>query len=213
MDWTRSIPARVVSLACGIALIVRYADERNGYFWCGIVLMPVAVIGLVVALRSRRPQQPSAPASSPVPLPGEEVDGGPTRVDATLAELWDVPGVAAAFAAGPDSWRQVSYLDEDLEPWAVAELAEFMWVVLDEDGWSIGLGDEVKPYLDLDIDPDDDPIVHVLRAHPGVTDAWHDDREVYRIQQDAHMSKDEFAALAARALVAHHELAAARLPG
>ena len=84
-----------------------------------------------------------------------------------------------------------------------------MWIENDE-GWAIGLGDEVKPYVDLDIDETHDPLISVLKAHPAVEEAFHEDREVYRVEQRQPLSTEEFAALAARALVSHHVHVAAR---
>jgi hypothetical protein len=89
-----------------------------------------------------------------------------------------LPGVAAAFAAGPPLWRQVSYLDDTrFEPTTAAELAAFVWIENDQ-GWAIGLGDEVKPYVDLDMDEAHDPVIGVLENHPAVGEAFHEDREV-----------------------------------
>lgn len=97
----------------------------------------------------------------------------------------------------------MSYVyDTQLEPTTAEELAAFVWIENDE-GWAIGLGDEVKPYVDLDIDEADDPVTHVLENHPAVEDAFHEDREVYRIEQRRPISTEEFAELAARALVSH----------
>jgi hypothetical protein len=104
----------------------------------------------------------------------------------------------------------VSYLhDTEFEPTTGEELAAFIWIENDE-GWTIGLGDEVKPYVDLDIDEADDPVISVLKAHPAVEEAFHEDREVYRIEQRRPIGTEEFAELAARALVSHHVHAAAR---
>jgi peptide-methionine (S)-S-oxide reductase len=48
--------------------------------------------------------------------------------------------VAAALAAGPRRWQQVSYLDDTrFEPASVEELAAFVWLE-NHEGWSIGLG-------------------------------------------------------------------------
>ena len=121
-----------------------------------------------------------------------------------------LPGVAAAFAAGPQQWHQVSYVGDDrLEPTTAQEIAHHVWIE-HQQGWEIGLGDEVKPYLDLDIDESEDPIIGVLEAHPSVEDAFHEDREVYGIEHREPLSTEELAVLVARALVAHHVHVAAR---
>ena len=117
--------------------------------------------------------------------------------------LVQLPGVAAALAEGPAVWHQVSYLDEPLDPTTAEELAEYIWIDYDHT-WAIGLGDEVKPYLDLDVPEEDDRVVTILKSHPAVADAYHEDREVYRVEQRGPISTEEFAELAARALVSHH---------
>ena len=99
--------------------------------------------------------------------------------------------------------------DTQFEPTTAEELAAFVWIEHDEE-WAIGLGDEIKPYVDLDIDEADDPVISVLKNHPAVREAFHEDREVYRIEQRRPISTDEFAELAARALVSHHSHAASR---
>lgn len=192
MDWTRSLGARVAALLAATALVVIHWSDRGTWFWVGAALFLLNLVGLARA-RAKGP----APASR-APSPGGAYDG----TEVVLADL-DVPEVVAAFEEGPDTWAQVSHLDGerlDAVPWRF--IAQHVWLELDGQ-WSIGLGDEVKPYLDLDVDPDDDPVLSVLRAHPAVRDAWHEDREVYAIEQRATMTVEEFGTLVARALVAH----------
>jgi hypothetical protein len=164
----------------------------------GVALVVLNLVGLLV----RRTRSAGGELSA---------DHGPEDGESyRLADLLAVPGVAAALAAGPSQWRQVSYLDDDqFEPSTAAELAAYVWIEHD-DGWAIGLGDEVKPYLDLDVDEADDPVIAVLQTHPAVGEAYHEDREVYRVEQRQPISAEEFAALAAHALVSHHVRAAAR---
>ena len=183
---------RAIALAASVGLVVIHWDTRGAWFWVGVALVVLNVAGL--ATRSRT-----------VAAPAQE-EGGSYR----LAELLFVPGVAAALATGPELWRQVSYLDDPpLEPMPARELAAYVWVA-DHGDWTIGLGDELKPYLDLDLDEAEDPVIGVLRAHPAVADAWHEDREVYRVETRRRISTEDFAELAARALVSHHVHVAAR---
>ncbi len=191
MEWTRSPLMRAVALAASVGLVVIHWDTRGPWFWVGVALVALNVAGLAARSRTGPPAEPE--------------EGGSYR----LADLLFVPGVAAALAAGPEVWRQVSYLDDPIEPMPVRELAAYVWVGHDAD-WSIGLGDELKPHLDLDLDEAEDPIIGVLLAHPAVADAFHEDREVYRVETRRRISTEEFAELAARALVSHHVHVAAR---
>lgn len=208
MDWTRSPLMRTFALAASVALTLIHWDERGAWFWVGVALVVLNVSGFLTS-RWRAGRGDGSTVShwpGDLPLDGEGEDGQSHRLD----ELLSVPGVAAAFAAGPQEWRQVSYRDDtQFEPTTAEELAAFVWIENDE-GWAIGLGDEVKPYVDLDIDEAEDPVISVLKAHPAVEDAFHEDREVYRIEQRRPITTEEFAELAARALVSHHVHAAAR---
>lgn len=202
MDWTRSLGARLAALLAATALLAVHWSDRGTWFWVGATLFVLNLLGL-----AHRRANGSASDSGP-PTPGPKAMA-PTRArephDGTaviLAHL-DVPEIVAAFEEGPDDWVQVSYLeDEQLGSVSWRFIAEYVWLEFDGH-WSIGLGDEVKPYLDLDMDPDDDPVVSVLRTHSAVRDAWHEDREVYAIEQCAPIAVRDFGELAARALVAH----------
>lgn len=209
MNWTRGPLMRTIALMASAALILIYWDERGAWFWVGVALVVLNVIGLLSA--SSRAARGGARVAGSQTLGGLPLD--PRREDGLsqrLEELLTLPGVSAAFAAGPRRWRQVSYLDDtQFEPSTAEELAAFIWIEHHE-GWTIGLGDEVKPYFDLDMDDNDDPLISVLKAHPAVEDAFHEDREVYRIEQRQPISPEEFAELAARALVSHHVHAATR---
>lgn len=182
---------RAVALMASLALVVVHLEDRGAWFWVGVGLTLLNLAGILAAWSRTR---------MPTGRQDEQREPGGSH---TLGELLSLPGVAAALASGPPLWQQVSYLDDPLGPMPVDELAEYIWIE-DHDGWGIGLGDEVKPYLDLDLDEDHDPIVAVLRAHPAVADAYHEDREVYRVEQRRPIGTEEFAELAARALVSHH---------
>lgn len=208
MEWTRSPLMRAIAMAASLGLVAIHWDDRGPWFWVGVALVMLNVAGLLAA-GSRAHQRAEVgfghPPATSQPQQGRE-DGESHRLD----ELLTVPGVAAAFAAGPRLWQQVSYLDEmPLEPMTPEELATFVWLENDDGDWAIGLADEVKPYLDLDVDEEDDPIIGVLRTHAAVQEAYHEDREVYRVEQRRPMGTEEFAELAARALVSHHSAMAA----
>ncbi len=196
---------RVLALTASVGLVVVYWDERGAWFWLGVALVVLNLVGLL-ASRSRDAHGELFPGSHEPGGMSDSEDEQSHRLDALLA----LPGVAAAFAAGPQVWRQVSYLEDPFAPTTAEDLAEFIWLEYDDDGWAIGLGDEVKPYVDLDMPEEDDPAVSVLKAHPAVEDAYHEDREVYRVEQRRPLGTEEFAELAARALVSHHVQAAAR---
>ena len=204
MEWTRGPLVRALALAASFVLVVTHWTERDYWFWIGLALIVLNVFGLWSARRA------SAGGGDPETARPQGADIE-EPVDLALADLLHRPGVAAAFAAGPQSWRQVSYLDDEpLDPLSVPEVAAYVWISND-DGWEIGLDDEMKPHLDLDVPEEQDPIIGVLKSHPGVTHAYHEDREVYRIEQSRPISVEEFAELAVRALVAHHVQVAARL--
>lgn len=195
MEWTRSPVMRAVALTASVALVVVHWDDRGAWFWVGVALTLLNVVGISSArARAARPDRPG-------PEDGAQYDGS-YRLD----ELAGVPGVAAALAEGPPQWRQVSYLDAPsgpLEPMPVEELVRYVWLEHDN-GWALCVGDELKPYLDLDLPEEDDPIVRVLKEHPAVEDAYHQDREVYRVEHRRPVAAEDFAQLAARALVSHH---------
>lgn len=191
--------ARVAALVASFMLVVVHWDERGSWFWVGVALFVLNVVGLLGNGAGSSPRI-GAPDRSVA-----ETEDQSHR----LVELLGEPGVAAAFAEGPQEWRQVSYLEDPLEPITVEELAEHVWIE-HHDGWEIGLGEELKPYLDLDVEESDDPMVAVLLADPRIVDAYHEDREVYRIEARRTVSIEELAPLVARGLVAHHVRAAAR---
>lgn len=197
---------RAVAVIAAIVLVVTHWRERDVWFVLGVVALGLNVVGIVaqVAARDR-----AATGSGHVALGDDTEDTAGT--DQRLSELIHLPGVAAALAAGPAQWKQVSCLEDDVGPCAIDELVEYMWIVTSPDReWEVAVGDEVKPYLDLDVD-EPDPLVEALAGHPLVTDAWHEDREVYLAAVEPGMTVEEFAALGARALVAHHLDAVRRL--
>ena len=202
MDWTKSLGARLAALIAATALLALHWSDRGTWFWVGATLLVLNLLGLARSRANGSASESGAPSLGPdanaLTRAGEPQDG----TEVILGHL-DVPEVVAAFEEGPDDWVQVSYLDDDqLESVSWRFIAENVWLEFDGQ-WSIGLGDEVKPYLDLDMDPEVDPILLVLRSHPDVRDAWHEDREVYAIEQRAPMTVRDFGVLAAGALVAH----------
>ncbi|MCC2593544.1 hypothetical protein LKO27_09000 [Tessaracoccus sp. OS52] len=178
-----------------MALVLIYWEARGVWFWVGVVLGVGNVIGILAGRMTAGSQDTEV-----VKLEDQERDSESYRLEDFLGS----PGVRAALGAGPSLWQQVSYLeDEAFEPITAEELAGYVWLE-NHDGWEIGLDDDAKPYLDLDVDEEDDRVVSVLKSHPAVADAYHEDREVYRTELRGRISAEEFAALAARALVEHH---------
>lgn len=196
----------VALLAATVLLAVHWGD-RGTWFWVGATLLALNLLGLAHSRTngsaSDSGTQPGAHAARANPR------GRAARVTEVILAQLDVPEVVAAFEEGPDDWVQVSYPEEQLDPVSWRFIAQYVWLEFDGQ-WSMGLGDEVKPYLDLDMDPDDDPVLSVLRTHSAVRDAWHEDREVYAVEQRAPMTVRDFGALVARALVAHQRYVRSR---
>ncbi|WP_323793992.1 hypothetical protein [Nocardioides sp.] len=202
MGWTRSPWMRLIALAIGVALVVTEVGERGAFFWLGIAIVVLNGIGLVAMVLAG-----SGPAVVATERP-ERPEPAREEVDVTLAELRDLPSVAQALAAAPPQWRQVTYFDDAFDPTDLPWLADYVWLTTEDDGWGLGLGDEVKPYVDLDMDESDDPVLTVFTADPRVATAYHEDREVYRVETGTPMTTEEFAVLAIEALSAHHLRAA-----
>jgi hypothetical protein len=208
MEWARSNTARTVVVSFLVVYLAVLVTEKE---WSTVPwFAALLVINLVlwwVHLRSSRREEAGLGLAGRTGLtePG---------VDATIAELLDRPAVAAAWSARPDVWRQVSYIEEGDDLATPAEdVAESIWITSDdEEGeWSVSVGDELKPLLDLDVDEDEDPLVLTLRSHPAVAEAGHMDREVYVATLRAPLTLDEFTVLAIRGLLAHHDDAVRRL--
>lgn len=187
---------RAAAIAASIYLVATHADRLDEWFWAGLVLLVMNAVSLVAQVRARS-RQPRGPE----PREGDDV---------RLADLLTDHSVAVAWATAPEWWEQVAHLEEDLGPVFARELAEFVWITVDGDEWSIGLGDEVKPYVDLDAPEDRDAVLTVLRAHPAVAEAWHEDRELYVVRTALPLEQDRFARLAARALASGHNEARRR---
>jgi len=205
MTWTRSPAARAIAFLCAVALVALYWDDRNGFFWLGVILLVVGVVRLVAVRATQAGHRSSAFVADP-----RSTGEAPTHRSWLLVELLEVPAVAKALSEGPETWRQVAYFDDDFDPAPPGELAEFIWIQHDDD-WSVAVGDELKPYLDLDIPAEDDAIVRVLGAHPEVTDARHENREVYEVESRGQFDVATFAGLALRALTAGQLAAASRI--
>ena len=200
MAWTRSPWMRLIALAIGVALVVAHVEERGSFFWLGIAIVVLNGIGLLALVAAGSGSAAEESPSRAV----EEAD----EVDSKLAELRHLPGVAQALAAAPPQWRQVTYFDHTFEPTDLDWLADYVWITTEDDGWGLGLGDEVKPFVDLDMDESDDPALTVFAADPRVAEAFHEDREVYRVATRTPLTTAEFAVLAIQALSAHHLRAA-----
>lgn len=208
MRWTRHPLVRAAALGAAAYLVVTRATRLDGWFWIGVLFVVLNVVGLVAQQRSaRRGEEPTSSAVARERLQDGDED------EVRLADLLGDPAVASAWATAPAQWQQVSHLDDPsgpVGPMPAVELAAFVWLLRDRLEWQIALGEELKPYLDLDAPEDQDPILRVLRAHPAVEEAWHEDREVYVVQPVREMALDRLARLAAHALAAGQVEAAAR---
>lgn len=202
MKWTRHPLTRAAALAASVYLVIAYADERSGWFWLGLVLVVLNVAGMVAAGRSWARDVPAVP---------DQPD--PDASSVRLAQLLDDQTVMSAWATAPPEWTQVAYLDDPAGPLAPApadDVANYVWLARDGLDWQIAVGDEVKPYLDLDAADAEDPVLRVLRSHPAVVEAWHEDREVYVVRPSHELPLERIARLAARALATGQVEAAAR---
>src|SRR5680860_488058 len=98
MEWTRSPLIRTFALTASVALIIIYWDERGAWFWLGVALVVLNLIGLLSA-RSQATrggeQLTGSQTLGDLPLDRQREDGPSHR----LEELLSLPGVAAAFAA------------------------------------------------------------------------------------------------------------------
>ena len=203
--WTRHPLTRAAALAASVYLVIAYADERSTWFWAGIVLTVLNLVGILARAGSSSPARPRD--ASPLVV-------DPDTTSARLSELLDDPSVASAWATAPPEWVQVAYLDDPagpLGPVPARGLADFVWLAREGLDWQVSVGDEVKPYLDLDAPDEGDPILRILRTHPAVVEAWHEDREVYVLRPSHELPLDRVARLAARALATGQVEAAARL--
>ncbi|UUZ60448.1 hypothetical protein [Nocardioides sp. B-3] len=149
--------------------------------------------------------------------PGADGTLVPHDVDLTLGALLDRPSVRQARDAAPAVWQQVLDLVEEVDlSMEASDVAELVWLTTDDAAhgpwhWSVAVGDELKPLLDLDVPEDQDPFVATVSAHPAVADVAHVDREEYAVVLRSPMTLDEMAVLAVHGLVAHHRDAVRRL--
>lgn len=201
---------RAAALAASVYLVIAYAEERSLFFWVGLVLMALNVAGILAQARSSRSRA----------LP-EPVRADPDATSARLSELLHDPAVAAGWAAAPAYWVRVTDPDDpdnrhdptgDVVPASV--LARHVRVALEvaeESEWHVVVEATAQPFLDLDATDDDDAVLGVLRAHPLVAEARHEERGVYVVRLHRAVALDRFARLAARALAAGQVHAASRL--
>ncbi|QIK74292.1 hypothetical protein [Nocardioides piscis] len=212
MEWTRSKTFRGFVIALLAIFLVIQVAQRD---WPWVGVMTALLVANIASWRAQqnRSLQPRAPA---VPK-GALV---PPGVDVTLRELLDRPAVRQAWSTAPVVWQQVSYLDDEENLSLTAdEVANFVWVSTHDVGpsqtqsahWSVGIGDELKPVLDLDVPEDEDALTATLADSPAVGEVAHMDREDYEVTLAAPMTLDEIAALAAQGLIAHHLDAVRRL--
>ena len=134
--------------------------------------------------------------------------------EVSLADVRDLPRVAAAIAAAPSEWRGTTwaYRDED-EPLdasaSLDEVLEWALVMADDGRWDFSVADELKPLIDLDADDEDDPVLATLLEEPRIGRAYHEDRELYCAEVTSPLTVEEAAALFLRALTRGHEVVAA----
>jgi hypothetical protein len=137
-----------------------------------------------------------------------------SEVSAKLDQLLALPEVAEAWKSAPERFEQVTFLDDVPDGgWPKADVPQYVHIEAAYDEWSVAVADELFANLDLDADPDDDPMCQVLQADPRVVRVWHSNREVYTAKTSGAVTAESFAALAVRGLVAHHLGARARLLG
>lgn len=203
MEWARTNTVRAVVVGLLVIFVVAQAVQRD---WAWLAAGTALLLLNLVLWREYRASGPSGATTTGAP------DEEAPDVDATLSELMGLPGVAEAWRSGPDVWRQVSYLDdEDDLSMPAREVADYAWVTCSDGEWSVAVGDELKPLLDLDLPGDQDPLVTTLAAHRGVAQVHHSDREQYDVVLSAPVRLAELASLAARGLVSHHLEAVRRL--
>ncbi len=212
MNWTRRERFRALVVALMATALVLNLIQRD-WLWIAITTA-LLVLNLVSWRHDRvRTKRDNSPAPADLPSPPVSQMG----IDATLAELLDLPVVAQAWNIGPEVWRQVAYLDEDDDlALPATEVAHFIWVSTlgthhSPMDWSLAVGEELKPLLDLDVEAEEDPIIRTLLDNPAVAEAVHSDREQYDVVLRAPLALGDMAALAARALIAHHLDAVRRL--
>jgi hypothetical protein len=81
-------------------------------------------------------------------------------------------------------------------------LVDYVWLNAEDGTWTLALGDECFPLLDLD--NDSDPVLAALRDHADVADAYHEDREVFVFSTTRNLTAAEATVLAVQALTAGH---------
>lgn len=201
---------RAAALAASVYLVIAYAGERSLFFWVGLVLVALNVAGILAQARSSRSRARPEP-----------VRADPDATSARLSELLHDPAVAAGWATAPAYWVRVTDPDDpdgrhdptdDVVPAAV--LARHVRVALqvaEESEWHVVVEAAAQPFLDLDATDGDDAVLGVLRAHPLVAEARHEQRGVYVVRLHRAVALDRFARLAARALAAGQVQAASRL--
>lgn len=224
MQWARSNTFRGLVVGMLVVFVVIQGTER-AWVWLGIGTA-LLVLNLV-SWRRQHGRGATHPQAAPRHAPSRHATTRastcllmPDGVDATLSELLERSPVQQAWNTGPAVWRQVSYLEDrdDLELRA-DEVADYVWISTYDDEtiaqtqahWAVGVGDELKPLLDLDVPEEEDPLVAMLASHPSVAEAVHSDREQYHVVLRAPITLDDMAALAARGLIAHHLDAVRRL--
>lgn len=132
----------------------------------------------------------------------------------TLDQLLASPGAAEAWAAAPERFAQVKFLDDVPDgSWPKADMPQYVGIEKEGGQWAVWIADELFANLDLDADPKRDRFCQSFLADPRVDWVSHPSRETYWISMSVPVSVDEFAALTVKGLIAHHRDATARLLG
>lgn len=129
----------------------------------------------------------------------------------TLSDLSTEPEVATVLERSPALWRSCMTGDAstgELQGHAALtrqQVVDHVWLDAEEDTWTLALGDELFPLLDLD--DDRDFVLTSLLGHADVADADHEDRELFVFTTTRPLTAAEAAALALEVLTAAHATA------
>lgn len=147
----------------------------------------------------------------PPSRPGPQAATPASVEEFALSDLSTDPDVAAVLERSPVLWRSCMSRDastgELQEHLSLTrqELVDLVWLDAEGDRWTMALGDELFPLLDLD--NDDDFVLASLRGHADVADADHEDRELYVFTTARTLTAAQAAVLALEVLIAAHSRA------
>jgi hypothetical protein len=128
-----------------------------------------------------------------------------------LSDVSTDPDVAAALERSPALWRSCMSGDastggrQEHLSLTRQELVDHVWLEAEEGRWTMALGDELFPLLDLD--DDGDFVLTSLQGHADVAAADHEDRELFVFTTTRTLTAAEAAVLALVVLTAAHSRA------